>query len=134
MALWRPQGLSSIRIVPLLGRPRPALFFYPMLPEWLKFKKYPHIGEPLTSKRDAGWVMEYVQDKDKVATHKFTPLLHKTISQRKFRPNKDASKNKFGKRIRSVQKKKVRPIFYASHIDSMLYSYYSFLLANAYED
>ncbi len=105
-----------------------------MLPEWLKFKKYPHIGEPLTSKRDAGWVMEYVQDKDKVATHKFTPLLHKTISQRKFRPNKDASKNKFGKRIRSVQKKKVRPIFYASHIDSMLYSYYSFLLANAYED
>lgn len=105
-----------------------------MLPDWLKFKKYPHIGEPLNSKRDAGWIMEYLKNNDKIASHKFTPLLHKKITQRKYRPNKDAIKNTLGKRQRSVQDPKVRPIFYASHLDSMVYSYYSHLLSDAYEE
>jgi hypothetical protein len=105
-----------------------------MTPDWLKFKRYPHIGKPLTKKKDSGWVTEYVTNPDKVASHKFTPLLHKIIHQRKYRPNKDAPKNKFGKKQRSVQKPKERPIFYASHLDSILYSYYSHELTEAYEN
>jgi Reverse transcriptase (RNA-dependent DNA polymerase) len=105
-----------------------------MIPDWLKFKKYPHIGKPLTRKKDSGWVMEYVANPDKIAKHKFTPLLHKKIYQRKYRPNEDALKNKFKKRQRSVQKPKERPIFYASHLDSIVYSYYSHNLTEAYEN
>ncbi|MEP2280485.1 reverse transcriptase domain-containing protein [Maribacter sp.] len=105
-----------------------------MNPDWLKFKKYPHIGKPLTNKKDSGWITEYVTNPKKIAKHKFTPLLHKKIYQRKYRPNKDAEKNKFGKKQRSVQKPKERPIFYASHLDSIVYSYYSFELTRAYEE
>ena len=105
-----------------------------MIPDWLKFKKYPHIGKPLTRKKDLGWILEYVLDSNKISKHKFTPLLHKQITQRKYRPNENAPKTKTGKRKRSVQKKKVRPIFYASHLDSIIYSYYSHLLSNAYEN
>lgn len=105
-----------------------------MIPDWLKFKKYPHIGIPLTKKKDAGWIMEYVTNSDKIANHKFTPLLHKKIYQRKYRPSYDALKNKFGKKQRSVQEPKERPIFYASHLDSIVYSYYSHKLTEAYEN
>lgn len=104
-----------------------------MIPDWLKFKRYPHIGKPLNPKKDTGWIIEYVRDPNKISKHKFTPLLHKKIYQRKYRPNKDAPKNSSGKRQRSEQKRKERPIFYASHLDSIVYSYYSSLINEQYE-
>lgn len=105
-----------------------------MTPDWLKFKRYPHIGKPLTRKKDSGWVIDYVTNPKNIAKHKFAPLLHKIIYQRKYRPNKNAVKNKFGKKQRSVQEPKERPIFYASHLDSIVYSYYSNKLIKAYEN
>lgn len=102
--------------------------------DWLKFKKYPHIGRPLTKHKDSGWIKSYVTNRNNVAEHKFVPLLHRTISQRKFRPEKNASKNIAKKRIRSVKDKKTRHIYFASHLDSMIYGYYSQLLTKAYED
>lgn len=104
-----------------------------MIPDWLKFKKYPHIGIPLTKKNDLGWIIDYVTNSQKIKKHKFTPLLHKKINQRKFRPTSNAPKTPKGKRLRSVQNRKERPIFYASHLDSIIYSYYSHLLTEAYE-
>jgi hypothetical protein len=103
-----------------------------MIPDWLKFKRYPHIGYPLTKRNDLGWIISYVKNPKKIESHRFTPLLHKKIYQRKFRPSVDALK-KDGKRIRTVQEPKQRPIFYASHLDSIIYSYYSDLLTKAYE-
>ena len=102
--------------------------------EWLKFKKYPHIGRPLTKKRDGAWINEYVQNSENIANHKFVPLLHRTISQRKFRPVKGAPKNKSGKRLRTLKDKKERQIYFSSHLDSIIYGYYSFILTKAYED
>lgn len=100
--------------------------------DWLKFKKYPHIGEPLT-KKDMTWVVRYVTDPQNISTHKFVPLLHKVITQRKYRPESPASKNGSGKRNRTVKDPKKRHIFYASHLDSIIYSYYNSILATAYE-
>lgn len=102
--------------------------------DWLKFKKYLHIGEPLTKKNDGEWIRSYVLDPHKIAVHKFSPLLHRTISQRKFRPEKDSKKNKSHKRIRVVKESKQRNIYFASHLDSIIYSYYSCLLTKFYED
>lgn len=102
--------------------------------EWLKFKKYPHIGRPLTKKRDSGWIREYVTNPENISSHKFVPLLHRTLSQRKYRPAKNALKNKNGKRQRTIGKKKHRHIFFSSHLDSIIYGYYSYLLTKAYEE
>ena len=55
--------------------------------EWLKFKKYPHIGKPLVSSKDRVWVENYVIDSQNIVRHKFVPLLHRVLTQRKFRPD-----------------------------------------------
>jgi hypothetical protein len=54
------------------------------LEKWFKTKKYPHIGLPITIK-DYNWVKEYVENSEKVRTHSFLPLIHKSIVKRKFR-------------------------------------------------
>lgn len=102
--------------------------------EWLKFKKYPHIGKPLTSSRDIAWVKKYVQNPIEIANHKFVPLLHRTMTQRKYRPLENAPKNTSGKRQRTISEKKERHIYYPSHLDSIIYSYYNYLLTTAYEE
>lgn len=102
--------------------------------EWLQFKKYPHIGKPLTKKKDEGWVKAYVTDPEKITKHPFVPLLHRTISQRKFRPEAGAQKNNSGKRQRSAGKPKKRDVFYSSHLDSIIYGYYSHKLTIEYEE
>ncbi len=102
--------------------------------DWLKFKKYPHIGKPLTKKNDSGWIIDYVTNPEMIANHKFVPLLHRTLNQRKYRPAKGAQKNKSRKRQRSVGDKKQRQIYFPSHLDSIIYSYYSNLLTLKYEE
>lgn len=102
--------------------------------EWLKFKKYPHIGRPLNKKKDGAWVKMYVENPENIAAHKFVPLLHRTLNQRKFRPTKNAAKNKSGKRVRTLKGKKQRHIYFSSHLDSIVYGHYSYLLTKAYED
>ncbi len=102
--------------------------------EWLKFKKYPHIGEPLTKRKDSGWLKKYVTNPDQIVKHKFTPLLHRTLSQRKYRPEKGAPKNIYKKRQRTPSAPKKREIFYPSHLDSIIYGYYNYLLTTAYEE
>lgn len=101
--------------------------------DWYKLKRYPHIGEPLTIK-DYQWVKAYVENKDKIKSHSFLPLLHKCIVQRKYRADVTSKKrNPSGKRRRIIGTPKVRHIYYASHLDSLIFSYYNNLLAEAYE-
>ncbi len=101
--------------------------------EWLKFKKYPHIGKPLTSSKDRAWVVKYVTNPQNIIKHKFTPLLHRVLTQRKFRPEESAAKNISGKRIRTHKGQKERHIYFPSHLDSIIYSYYNSILVEAYE-
>lgn len=101
--------------------------------KWFKLKKYPHIGLPITIK-DYNWVKEYIMDKEKVRIHSFLPLIHKCISQRKFRADKlRTDKTKTKKRFR-VKDKKDRNIYFASHLDSLIFSYFNSLLVDSYEN
>ncbi|HHT9079514.1 TPA: reverse transcriptase domain-containing protein [Flavobacterium psychrophilum] len=103
------------------------------LENWFKLKKYPHIGLPITIE-DYNWVKEYIMDKEKIRIHSFLPLIHKCISQRKFRPDKlRTDKTKTKKRFR-IKDKKDRNIYFASHIDSLIFSYFNSLLTEAYEN
>lgn len=104
------------------------------LEPWFKLKKYPHIGEPITIK-DYDWVKSYVNDFNKIRTHSFLPLIHKTIISRRFRPDSsNLTKNPSGKRKRVLHEPKIRDIFFPSHLDSLILSRYNELLVNAYED
>src|SRR5680860_456864 len=101
---------------------------------WFKLKKYPHIGRPITMK-DREWVVQYITDPKNVTKHSFLPLIHKTIIKRKFRADEvNPERNPSGKRKRIQTTPKDRHIYYASHLDGLIFSYYSHLLQEKYED
>jgi len=100
---------------------------------WFKLKKYPHIGLPITI-FDYSWVKEYITNDEKIRTHSFLPLIHKCISQRKFRPDNDRDDKTKTKRRFRIKDKKDRNIYFASHIDSLIYSYYNSILVESYEN
>ncbi|SHJ67125.1 Reverse transcriptase (RNA-dependent DNA polymerase) [Arenibacter nanhaiticus] len=99
---------------------------------WIKLKKYPHIGFPLEPK-DISYLENYITNPDVIAKHSFLPFLHRTIFQRKFRANTEGVLNKSKKRTRvKAIRPKAREIYFASHFDAQIYSYYSYLLSEKY--
>lgn len=105
--------------------------------EWFKLRKYPHIGLPITSK-DKKAICAYVKDSNKITKHAFLPFIHKEIYSKRVRkrydkfgsPLRDENNNK----IRAKIKPKIREIYYSNHLDANIYSYYSFILMNNYEE
>lgn len=108
--------------------------------DWFKLKRYPHIGFPLTYADRHKWIEKYVTTPEKVAKHSFLPFIHKTSRVKKFRKiysNKDGKVpeqyKKGNKVLRKVDEKK-RELFYASHLDSLIFGYYAKLLSEFYEE
>jgi len=107
--------------------------------DWFKIKRYPHIGLPLDVRNRFKWIEPYITNPSKIAVHRFLPFIHKSLTVKKFRKVylKDDGKLDPGfliakKPIRKPDKK-IRELFYASHLDSLVFSYYSKLLNEAYE-
>lgn len=98
--------------------------------DWFKLKRYPHIGFPLSMK-DRKWVLNYIQTT--TATHSFLPFIHRTSKVRRFRKQyceKTGAVLNGGLRVASV---KPRELYYASHLDAAIYSYYTQKLNDKYE-
>lgn len=107
--------------------------------DWFKIKRYPHIGLPLDVRDRHKWIEPYITNPVNIAKHRFLPFIHKSLIVRKFRKvySEDDGKldPKFkegGKALRKPDKK-ARELFYASHLDSLVFSYYAHILAEAYE-
>ncbi|WP_044214615.1 hypothetical protein, partial [Saccharicrinis fermentans] len=100
--------------------------------DWFKIKKYPHIGIPLTI-NDYKRVKGYIKNPDSVKKHSFLPFIHRELKQRKYRAT-NSGKNPSGKRKRAKSKPKIRDVFFASHLDSNIFSYYNTILSGAYEE
>lgn len=107
--------------------------------DWFKIKRYPHIGLPLESSDRFKWIEKYVTNPEAISKHSFLPFIHKTSRVKKFRkvysPKHGAvcEKHKIGdKPFRKASEKK-RELFYAGHLDSLIFSYYSKLLSEFYE-
>lgn len=97
--------------------------------DWFRLKRYPHIGLPIKL-RHRGWVEEYVTNTTNIENHSFFPFIHRKLSVRKFRRKKNPDGTKSVDRVIDY---KVREVYYANHLDSMIYGYYSELLTKEYE-
>lgn len=124
----------------MLRRVSPAYFLnMKKKKDWFKVKRYPHIGLPLDVKDRHKWIEPYITNPANVAKHRFLPFIHKSLTVRKFRKvyNKKEGKldSKFieAGKIKRRADKKARELFYASHLDSLVFSYYAYILAGAYE-
>ena len=108
--------------------------------DWFKLKRYPHIGLPLNPSDRLKWIEPYVTSKDEIAKHAFLPFIHKTARVKKFRKKYNSTTGKLefildnGKRVLRNPNEKKRELFYASHLDSLIFSYYSQQLNESYED
>ncbi|MEZ4830012.1 MAG: reverse transcriptase domain-containing protein [Bacteroidia bacterium] len=101
--------------------------------DWYQPKGYLHITPRLNWGTDRERLTELIKNPKWVERHAFFPLLHKKIFQRRYKII--GSDSLTGKTIRghstkdsngkTKPSKKPRPIHYATHIDSQIYSYYT---------
>ena len=107
--------------------------------DWFKLKRYPHIGFPLNAKDRYLWIEKYVTNPEEIKNHSFLPFIHKTSKKRKFRKQYDENTgdviiDKTSKKALRKSDVKDRELYYASHLDSLIYSYYADNLSKKYED
>jgi hypothetical protein len=108
--------------------------------DWFKIKRYPHIGLPLNDSERYIWIQKYVTNPDKIAKHSFLPFIHKTSRVKKFRKKYNPLDGQIIKKYINDKKifrhpdEKKRELFYASHLDSLIFSYYSMELSKKYEN
>lgn len=100
--------------------------------EWFRVRRYPHIGYPITT-ANKKQVSSYIKDSNQISKHSFLPFIHKQIFSKKLRKKYDNFGNVEFNRERQQFKPKIRDIYYASHLDANIYSYYSSLLMKKYE-
>ena len=105
--------------------------------EWFKLRRYPHIGLPITAKEKSK-ICNYVKDSEKISKHSFLPFIHKQIHSKRTKKQYDKfgspCRNYENKKIRKTIQPKIRDIYYSSHLDANIYSYYSSLLMKNYEN
>lgn len=82
-----------------------------------KTAQYSHFDRRVSL--DKCW--DYITSKEKVQTHGFYPFIHLTIESRRVRK---------GKRLDP----KIRSIYYAAHLDSWIYRYYSHLINEEFNE
>ena len=104
--------------------------------DWFRIKKYPHIDFPLENSERFRWIQNYITNPKNIAKHSFLPFIHKVSKKRRFRKKYDD----YGRIILTEDGKtrhkdvKKRELFYASHLDSLIFSYYNHLLYSPYEE
>ncbi|MBY0429463.1 MAG: hypothetical protein K2Q32_09625, partial [Alphaproteobacteria bacterium] len=101
---------------------------------WFKRKGYLHFDKSLVSHE----AEKYVTNPGNISKHSFSPLIHyQKISIKVQRDKiKEAKYKESGKTLPKPKLKitsKPRDIFYTSHVDGYIYSYYTYLLHDAYE-
>jgi hypothetical protein len=88
---------------------------------WYRPRRYIHFDPPLSLRK----AERVVTDPRRVAQHAFYPFIDYELTTKKIKRDKSTGK------LSTTEKH--RPIRYAAHLDSHIYSYYGFLLGQRYE-
>ncbi len=88
---------------------------------WFRSRKYLHFDSPIGYKQ----ALQIVSNPLSVAQHSFYPLITYQLSSEKIKRDRDTGL--------LLKKSKERPIAYAAHVDSHIYSYYVLQLNQFYE-
>lgn len=89
---------------------------------WFKKRGYLHFDQPIGYQK----AKSIVKNPLAVKRHSFYPFISYNLSSTKIKKDKDTGK--------IIEKPKDRPIAYAAHVDSHIYSYYSYLISVKYEE
>lgn len=89
---------------------------------WYKARGYIHFDLPISIKQ----AESIATSPKRVKRHSFYPFIAYEIKSKKVRKDEDGQSLKI--------KEKSRPVSYAAHVDSHIYTYYAYLLNEAYEN
>ena len=105
-------------------------------PAWLKGRGYLHITPKIDILKKYEEIFTKVKDEVFVGRHGFFPLIHSVIKERKFKklPKGKPRGHSYKEKGKYKKTAKLRPLHYATHIDSMIFGYYAELLLNLYEE
>lgn len=92
--------------------------------DWFKPKSYIHFDCPIAPS-DKERVESFVSDPEKVSVHSFYPFITYEVTKYKMTEDDDG--------IRYLDDKGIRPLSYAAHLDSQIYSFYAKGLSAFYE-
>ena len=113
-------------------------------PDWLQSKGYMHITPSLSVHTNWEEYYRKITSDKYVAKYAFFPLIHRILSDRKYKkadPKKHHIKeskprghsHKRTDGTGTDKSVKSRPLHYSSHFDSLVYSYYAHKIGTAYE-
>ncbi len=104
---------------------------------WLKSKGYLHITPQIDILKHHDSILRKVKNKKIISQYAFFPLIHAIIKERKYKRIEKNSKKRThsyvdenGKNKRTI---KNRPLHYATHMDAVIFGYYTELLQEKYE-
>lgn len=97
---------------------------------WLKNRGYLHFTNQIDVNKQRGEILGKVRDKDFICKHAFFPLIHTKIKVRRYKLAEEAEKRAHS--YEGEPHAKLRPLHYATHIDSMIFGYYGEMLQVAY--
>jgi len=98
---------------------------------WLKNRGYLHLTNQIDVNKSRGEILGKVKNPEFVENHSFFPLIHTNIKERRYkRIQKDKPARAHSDNGESFTK--LRPLHYATHIDSMIFGYYGEMLQDKY--
>ncbi|BFG70146.1 hypothetical protein KACHI17_10270 [Sediminibacterium sp. KACHI17] len=105
---------------------------------WLKSKGYRHLTNKLNVSKHGRFFISRITNEDYVKRHSFFPLLHSVIYEPRYKKI-DFSGNRSHKKVNKKTGRyerigKPRPLHYATHVDSLIFSYYGQLLYEEYKN
>lgn len=104
--------------------------------KWLKSRGYIHIIPKVDIYRKQKEYVSKLENPIFVAKHSFFPLIHYKIKERKYKRHPIDPKLRVhsfkNEREKTEQTAKYRPIHFATHLDAMIFAYYSELLSHKY--
>ena len=103
--------------------------------KWLKSKGYLHITPQIDIGINPQRIISKIQSEEFVSTHSFYPLIHAIIKERKFKKVNGVRTHSFFNEKKGVFEStaKKRPLHYSTHIDALIFGYYSELLQVEYD-
>jgi len=102
--------------------------------EWLKNRGYLHLSTKLNINKDRNKILSKALNPNFVAKYAFLPLIHASIKERRFKKINGARAHSFLDENGKIKlNAKTRPLHYSSHMDSIIFGYYSAQLSDLYE-
>lgn len=100
--------------------------------KWFRNRGYLHLSPKLNLDSEGDYIFKKISNPRYVAHHSFFPLIHANIKERRYKKD-PATEKRCHTASTGKSNAKIRPLHFASHLDSLIFAYYADKLKVLYE-